>query len=411
MIDALPTRSIRFVTTRDERGAAFMADTYGALTGQAGRLPGHPRSRRDQPDARDRERPARLPSAGRASPRRRASTASTRSRTSSSTSCRCSARSRSGATWSRVRDAAPEMVRKAFKQADDRAARRDVPRSCPRTSPSARPMRAPLRVNTPVDPSPDENQVHRAAHVLASAKHPVVLAGPGVARDGATDALIRFAERLNLPVATTFLGKGVFPDNHPNALGHDRVHGEGLRELRVRPGRRGGGGRATTSSSTRPSAGTRTADKRIVHVHRTVAEVDAHYTLEVGLQGNIGETLDAIGGSAYIHDIRGRDPARSATWCTRSWSAARPTTRSRWRRRASCTTSAQALGRRRHRAVRHGRGEDVDGAPVPDVSPQHLPDLQRPGDDGVLPAGSDRRQARASRAQGAGRHGRRGVRR
>ena len=36
MIDALAASSIRFVTTRDERGAAFMADTYGALTGRAG---------------------------------------------------------------------------------------------------------------------------------------------------------------------------------------------------------------------------------------------------------------------------------------------------------------------------------------------------------------------------------------
>ena len=36
VIDALADSPIRFVTTRDERGAAFMADTYGALTGKAG---------------------------------------------------------------------------------------------------------------------------------------------------------------------------------------------------------------------------------------------------------------------------------------------------------------------------------------------------------------------------------------
>src|SRR2546428_2954958 len=36
LIDAMADSSIRFVTTRDERGAAFMADTYGALTGSAG---------------------------------------------------------------------------------------------------------------------------------------------------------------------------------------------------------------------------------------------------------------------------------------------------------------------------------------------------------------------------------------
>ena len=45
MIDALADSSIRFITTRDERGAAFMADTYGALTGDAGRVPGDARTR------------------------------------------------------------------------------------------------------------------------------------------------------------------------------------------------------------------------------------------------------------------------------------------------------------------------------------------------------------------------------
>ncbi len=36
MVDALADSSIRFITTRDERGASFMADTYGALTGKPG---------------------------------------------------------------------------------------------------------------------------------------------------------------------------------------------------------------------------------------------------------------------------------------------------------------------------------------------------------------------------------------
>ena len=46
-------------------------------------------------------------------------------------------------------------------------------------------------------------------------------------------------------------------------------------------------------------------DKQIVHVHRTVAEVDQHYTLEVGVQGSIGETLDAIAASSVVADLRG----------------------------------------------------------------------------------------------------------
>jgi len=59
----------------------------------------------------------------------------------------------------------------------------------------------------------------RAAKVLEEAKSPIVLAGHGAARGDAPDALIRFSEYLRIPVATTFMGKGVFPDFHPNALG------------------------------------------------------------------------------------------------------------------------------------------------------------------------------------------------
>jgi acetolactate synthase-1/2/3 large subunit len=50
------------------------------------------------------------------------------------------------------------------------------------------------------------------------------------------------------------------------------------------------------------------ADKRILHVHRSVAEVDANYTLEVGLQGDIGQTLDAIGSSSDVLGTRGSIP-------------------------------------------------------------------------------------------------------
>jgi acetolactate synthase-1/2/3 large subunit len=43
-------------------------------------------------------------------------------------------------------------------------------------------------------------------------------------------------------------------------------------------------------------------------VHRTVAEVDANYTLEVGLQGDISQTLDAIAASAHVQGLRGSIP-------------------------------------------------------------------------------------------------------
>ena len=66
--------------------------------------------------------------------------------------------------------------------------------------------------------------------MLQEARNPVVLAGHGAARAGAGAALRRFAEELGVAVATTFNGKGVFPDDHPQALGavgfmrHDYVN-------------------------------------------------------------------------------------------------------------------------------------------------------------------------------------------
>jgi acetolactate synthase I/II/III large subunit len=305
MIDALADSSIRFITTRDERGAAFMADTYGALTGKPGVClatlgPGAINLMLGIANAQLDSHPL-LAITAQAS--------LNRIYKESHQFVDLISLFRPITKWGdmvTIRDAAPEMVRKAFKQATTErpgATFLILPEDVAERETDA----VPLRVNTPVDPSPDENQVHRAAHVLAEAKHPMVLAGPGIARDGATEALIRFAERLNLPVATTFLGKGVFPDNHPNALGTigfmvkdyanfgldraDVVVAVGYDLVEYSPAR------------WNPSG-----DKQIIHVHRTVAEVDANYTLEVGVQGNIGETLDALGGSASIHDIHGEIP-------------------------------------------------------------------------------------------------------
>ena len=70
----------------------------------------------------------------------------------------------------------------------------------------------------------------RAVDVLRKATNPIVLAGHGAARAGASSAVRRFAEKLVIPVATTFHGKGVLPDDHPQALGavgfmrHDYVN-------------------------------------------------------------------------------------------------------------------------------------------------------------------------------------------
>ena len=111
---------------------------------------------------------------------------------------------------------------------------------CPRTWKGRRRRtttgRSPVNVPRPDEPSP--GQVERAAASCARRAHPSCW--PGTARPGRTPAaaLRRFAEALGIPVATTFHGKGVFPDDHPLALGRGGVHAPRLRQLRLRPGGR-----------------------------------------------------------------------------------------------------------------------------------------------------------------------------
>ncbi len=305
VIDALSRSPIRFVTTRDERGAAFMADTYGALTGKAGVClatlgPGALNLILGIANAQLDSHPlvALMAQAG-----------LDRIHKESHQVVDLVSVYRPVTKWGdmvTLRDAAPEMVRKAFKLAQTErpgATFIVLPEDVAERETDARP----LKVNVPRDPAPSEDQVHRAAHALAAARHPVVLAGAGVARDGAMEALLRFSERLNIPVATTFQGKGVFPDDHPNALGtigsmvKDYANfGFDRADLVIAVG--------YDLVEYSPVGWNPDADTRIIHVHRTVAEVDAHYGLEVGLQGSIGETLDAIGASSSVHPIEGAVP-------------------------------------------------------------------------------------------------------
>jgi acetolactate synthase-1/2/3 large subunit len=78
---------------------------------------------------------------------------------------------------------------------------------------------------TPVSTSPrvrsgaDPDAIERALALIAGAERPYVYVGAGVLFSEATAELVRFAEMLSLPVATTLNGKSAFPENHPLALG------------------------------------------------------------------------------------------------------------------------------------------------------------------------------------------------
>jgi len=72
---------------------------------------------------------------------------------------------------------------------------------------------------------PHPIQVKRAAKLLAKAERPIIIAGGGVIASNASKELIQLSEMLLAPVATTLMGKGCFPENHPLALGQLGMHG------------------------------------------------------------------------------------------------------------------------------------------------------------------------------------------
>ena len=70
-----------------------------------------------------------------------------------------------------------------------------------------------------------EFALDQAAALLDKAERPVLVVGHGVSMSGATTELVRFAEASNIPVGTTLLGLGAFPEQHPQALGMVGMHG------------------------------------------------------------------------------------------------------------------------------------------------------------------------------------------
>lgn len=68
-------------------------------------------------------------------------------------------------------------------------------------------------------------QLEAAAAIINSAKRPYILAGQGILLSGASKELMAFSEKTGIPVASTLLGLGGFPTNHPNYVGYLGMHG------------------------------------------------------------------------------------------------------------------------------------------------------------------------------------------
>ncbi len=298
VMDALLDSPIHFVTCRHEQGAAFMADVYGRLTGRAGVClatlgPGATNLVTGVADANMDHAPV-VAIAGQADTNR------LHKESHQVLDLQLMFQPITKYSSQLVEaEIIPEVVRKAFKTAQSEktgATFIEFPENIAKEAVALKP----LPIKKMVAPEPAQERVEAAARVISGARHPMILAGNGVIRAGACQQLAEFAENLNIPVTNTFMAKGVVPFRHPTALGSAGLQANDYVSV--------GFNQADVIICVgydlveyHPHLWHPTADRTIIHIDTTSAEVDAHYPIEVGVIGDIKHSLARIAALATPH--------------------------------------------------------------------------------------------------------------
>ena len=143
-----------------------------------------------------------------------------------------------------------------------------------------------------------ESGVAEAARLLAAASRPVIFAGNGVALSEASGELKALAELLGAPVATTLMGKGVFPENHPLALGTTGIWGTRAAnattleaDVILAVGTAFG---EADCSSWHPKHTFSIPPSRVIQIDIDPQEVGKIYPVDIGLVGDAKVTLQAL---------------------------------------------------------------------------------------------------------------------
>jgi len=291
VMDALLSSSVKFVTCHHEQGAAFMADVWGRLTGEPGVCmstlgPGATNLITGFADA-NMDRAPIVAIAG------QGSTARLHKESHQILDLvQLFAPISKYSTQVLTPDITPEIVRKAFKVAKTEkpgGAFIDFPENIAEMPCDGKP----IPVQQAYIPAPPDAKVAEAARIISEARNPIILAGNGVIRQGAADSLVSFAEVLKIPVANTFMAKGVVPFSNELSLGTIGLKARDLPWLAFE--------KADVvvcigydMVEYHPDMWNPGNDKTIVHIDALPAEVDAHYIVKVGVLGDIGTSLRAI---------------------------------------------------------------------------------------------------------------------
>ena len=199
-----------------------------------------------------------------------------------------------------VPESVPEVVRKAF-----RLARIEKPGAThielPEDVAKEEVRSTPLEVRRTSYPQAQQEATQRAAEIINAAKSPVILAGNGVTRRNAVgnptvDALRRFVQRSQIMATHTFMAKGVL-----DPFGRHSLPPVGLQ----RPGADLANVKHLADADVVIAVGydlvewapviwNPKRDKAVVHVDSTAAELDGHYQPSIEVIGELDESLAAL---------------------------------------------------------------------------------------------------------------------
>ncbi|HEV8469718.1 MAG TPA: acetolactate synthase large subunit [Candidatus Limnocylindria bacterium] len=300
---------IRFVLTRHEQGAAFMADVYGRLSSYPGVClatlgPGATNLLTGVADAQLDRAPL-VAITGQAGLER-----SHKESHQYLDIVRMFGPVTKWSTRISVPEATPEVVRKAF-----RLARLEKPGAThielPEDIAADNVDMAPLEVRRTTYPRAQEAAIKRALELVKQARSPVILAGNGVARrhaagHPAVDALRRFVKRSGIYATHTYMAKGVLDPYGPHSLPPAGLQRPGA-DLANIPELANADlvlaiGYDLVEWS--PSLWNPKRDKVVVHVDSTAAELDGHYQPSVEVVGELDESLSELAEQAEARTDR-----------------------------------------------------------------------------------------------------------
>ncbi|GJM09993.1 MAG: acetolactate synthase [Lysobacteraceae bacterium] len=301
MMSLEKSKSIRFILTRHEQGASFMAEIYGRLTGNpAGCLgtlgPGATNLITGVADS-NMDRAPMLVLTGQG--------ASSRLHKESHQIMDVVAMFEPVTKWAVSivhADSIPEVVRKAIRLARTEkpgAVHIELPEDLAKHETTTSPM-VPRRFRQPV---PSANITNNAHAMIAEAKHPVIIAGNGCIRRRASEQLRRFCERTGIGVLNTFMAKGCVDMDADYCLytvglgSKDRgVLAIDAADLVITIG--------FDMVEYHPMLWNPNGDKKIMHIDFLPAEIDARYHPEIELIGDLGSAL------SLLNDALDHDPVR-----------------------------------------------------------------------------------------------------